>query len=144
MADLLMYDAVDVAAIPAHAQMVAGYVDGGYRTWHELVHRFPRARKVSITVTGDAVADVIDVERGDAGPQKAVAWVRAMRAQHRRPIVYTSSGNLDALFAAFTTEGEAHPFVWVADWTGVPPLAGLCRHAVRVAYGAAGDGPDRL
>ena len=44
MADLLMYDAVDVAAIPAHAQMVAGYVDGGYRTWHELVQSKQRIR----------------------------------------------------------------------------------------------------
>lgn len=122
MADRLMYDAVNVDAIPADATMVAGYVDGGYVTWPELVQRFPHARKVSITTTGDSTADVIDVENGDAVPQKAVDWVRRMRHAGKRPIVYTSKDNLEAVIAAFEAEREAAPFWWIADWTGEPHL----------------------
>lgn len=122
MTDLVMYDAVNVDAIPNNATMVAGYLDGGYVTWPELVRRFPHARHVSITVTGDVVADVIDVESGDASPQKAVAWARMMRSHRRCPIVYTSSSNLGNVAEAFRAEREADPFYWVADWTGVPHL----------------------
>jgi hypothetical protein len=113
-----MYDAVNVEAIPADARMVAGYVDGGYVTWPALVRRFPHARKVSITTTGDAVADVCDVESGDASPQKSVVWVKAMRRLGRRPIVYTSAANVRAVDQAFEAEREQVPFVWIADWTG--------------------------
>ncbi len=119
-----MYDAVTVANIPAEATMVAGYVDGGYRNWPELVARFPHARKVSITTTGDAHADVVDVEQGDCSPQKAVAWARMMRYVGRRPVVYTSRANLGDVQAAFDQEREPHPFWWIADWTGEPHLYG--------------------
>lgn len=122
MTDQLMYDAVTVDNIPREATMVAGYVDGGYRNWQALVVLFPHARKVSITVTGDVVADVIDIENGDASPQKAVAWVRAMRTQGRRPVVYTSTANWPNVLTAFQNEREAPPFWWAADWTGEPHL----------------------
>jgi hypothetical protein len=120
--DRIMYDAVDVAAIPQDAGMVAGYVDGGYVTWGELARRFPHARKVSITTTGASVADVIDVESGDATPATSVDWVVRMRALKRRPILYTSSGNLGAVEAQFHARKVAPPFYWIADWTGEPHL----------------------
>lgn len=122
MPDVLMYDAVNVDAIPSHATMVAGYVDGSYRTFGDLVRRFPKARHVSITVTGDVLADVCDVEKGDASPLKAVGWVRAMRLKGRRPIVYCSRGSVDAVVSACEDAHEAAPFLWVADWTGAPHL----------------------
>jgi hypothetical protein len=115
-----MYDAVDVAAIPAGAQIVAGYVDGNWPTYTEVVKAFPNAQTVSITVKGAPGARVADCESGDLTPQSAAGWAKAEIAAGRRPTIYYSRANAAAVSAALQNTGVAISEVdfWVADWTG--------------------------
>jgi hypothetical protein len=116
-----MYDAVTVANLPAYAEMVAGYVDGAYANVAELERRFPGARIVTIT-TGLGEADVIDIESGNAVPSNVPGWVRRMRSLHRRPIVYTTPGNWQAVLEVCHGTDVAPPFWWAAHWTNVSHL----------------------
>lgn len=101
-----MYDSVDVNQIPADAQAVAGYVDGKYQTYTELVKRFPEARKVSIAVSSASDARCLDVEAGDATNAEVAAWIKRQWARGvKRPIVYTSVGNWKALAADLGAAG---------------------------------------
>jgi hypothetical protein len=115
-----MYDAVDVAAIPAGAQIVAGYVDGNWPTYDELVAAFPDAQHVSITVIGKPGAMVADCETGDLTPLGAAHWAEAEIAAGRRPCIYYSRANAPAVTAALQGAGVPISAVdfWVADWTG--------------------------
>lgn len=115
-----MYDAVDVAAIPAGAQIVAGYVDGNWPTYNAVRTAFPLAQHVSITVTGRAGARVADVEQGDLTPQSGAHWAAVEIAAGRRPTLYYSraiAGEISAALAALGIPLDAVDY-WVADWTG--------------------------
>ncbi len=85
-----MFDAVTIENIPSDASIVAGYVNGRWPTYNEIVARFPMAHHVSIAVNASEAADVLDVERGDAPPADAPNWVRELRNLKRKPIVYAS------------------------------------------------------
>jgi hypothetical protein len=117
-----MFDAVDVAAIPKDAQIVAGYVDGNWPTYDELVKAFPSAEHVSITVKGAPGARVADCESGDLSPRTAAGWAKAEIAAGRRPCIYYSRAAAPAVSAALAAEGVQLGAVdyWVADWTGTP------------------------
>jgi hypothetical protein len=78
----VMYDSVDVDEIPPTAEAVLGYTGGTWPTYHELEHRFPNARVVSIAIAADEDADLLDVEIGDATPEQSADWYA--RQQHRR------------------------------------------------------------
>jgi hypothetical protein len=119
-----MFDAVDVAAIPADAEIVAGYVDGNWPTFDALVKAFPNAECVSITVTGKPGARVADCETGDLTPQTAAGWAHSEIAAGRRPCIYYARSNASTLTAALNASGVAIGDVdfWVADWTGQPHL----------------------
>jgi len=115
-----MYDSVNVAEIPRKAEAVAGYVDGLWPTWLDVVREFPRAHKVSIAVTAKAAADCLDIERGDAAIADAAAWVkRQRRAGAKRPIVYTSASNAAALLEALEKAGlkRTQFRLWTAHYT---------------------------
>lgn len=115
-----MYDAVDVAAIPKDAQIVAGYVDGNWPTYEQVVADFPNAQHVSITVKGAPGARVADCETGDLSPQTAAGWAKAEIAAGRRPCIYYSRAAAAQVSAALQQNGVALADVdfWVADWTG--------------------------
>jgi Putative peptidoglycan binding domain len=117
-----MFDAVDVAAIPKDAQIVAGYVDGNWPTYDDVVAAFPDAAHVSITVTGKPGAMVADCESGDLTPQTAAGWAKAEIDAGRRPCIYYSRSAAPAVSAALAAEGVQLGGVdyWVADWTGTP------------------------
>lgn len=121
-----MYDAVDVAAIPKDAEIVAGYVDGNFPTYDALVAAFPRAAHVSITTgaSGGAGAMVADCENGDYTPQGAAGWAKGELAAGRRPCIYYAKSSAGAVATALKSEGIALADVdyWVADWTGQPHL----------------------
>lgn len=121
--DLMMYDAIDVDAIPPHAQAVAGYVDGHWPTYGELARRFPHTHRVAITVFGSPEADVIDCEAGDVSPGTAVAW--ATKQHHEgswAPGIYASLSVWPELLERLRHAGleRRHYRVWTAHWTGTP------------------------
>jgi peptidoglycan hydrolase-like protein with peptidoglycan-binding domain len=115
-----MYDSETPAAIPSDAEIVAGYVDGQWPDYDELVTLFPNARHVSITVSGMSTALVGDCEKGDMSPAGLAIWVKAEIGAGRRPTLYYSKDNAGAVSAALLAEGLALTAVdyWVADWTG--------------------------
>jgi hypothetical protein len=117
-----MFDAVGIEHIPNTASLVAGYVNGYWPTYNDLCGKFPLAHHVSIAVQAGVVADVLDVERGDATPENVPLWVKEMRNLKRKPIVYTSRANVPAVQSECAKALVAEPFFWVADWTNHPHL----------------------
>jgi hypothetical protein len=115
-----MYDSVTPAAIPAGADLVAGYGNGAYKWSPADWARFPHAAHVRIDVLGSDPegCGVLDVEPGDATPQTAPAWVRKRQAHGFRAVIYTALANVAAVQAA--CHGISHIGYWVADWTGSP------------------------
>ena len=117
-----MFDSVNPVHIPTTATYVAGYVNGQWPTFNTLVKMFPHAVVVSIDVNGSAVADVLDVETGNATAQQAPAWVAKMRTLGKPGIVYCSRSWVESVLHAFTAANVPAPYLWVADWTGQPHL----------------------
>lgn len=125
-----MYDSVNAAAIPADAEMVAGYVDGAYRWSDADWARFPNATKVRIaTQPGTDDGDGCDVERGDLVPAQSRAYVlRRQAAGILQPFVYCGLATVGQVQAACA--GLLY-WLWIADWTGQPhPL----NYAAAVQY----------
>jgi len=112
-----MYDAITPSRIPNNATMVAGYVNGKWPSYPELVTLFPHATHVSIAVSADATADVLDVEQFDATPEEAPAWCSRMRNLKRIPTVYMNTATWLQVKQAFTTQRIGEPNYWVADYS---------------------------
>lgn len=91
---LTIYDAVDVAAIPASATTLLAYIDGDYVTLPAVRARFPKATILTVTTNGRSKADICDVESGDATPAIAAQGVRDGLYDN----VYSALENEDALF----------------------------------------------
>lgn len=119
----LMYDSTDVAAIPAAARMVAGYIDGRYVTVPQLLARFPNAQVVRITVTGIAGAHVADVENGDLTPEQGAAWAAAEVRAHRKPSIYCNASTWPAVRAALAQQlAGGSVYFWIADYDNDPTI----------------------
>jgi hypothetical protein len=137
-----MFDDTTVQLIPKSAKAVAGYVNGRYRTWARVLHRFPHARHISIAVSADVLADCLDVESGDATNQEAVGWYHRFKADakknktpHKKPIFYTSVSNADALVATLRHASirRGSYILWTAHYGDGkhvcgPKTCGLTRH----------------
>jgi hypothetical protein len=122
-----MYDSVDLTQIPADAVAVAGYVNGKYQTFPELATRFPHAKRGSIDVLANADADFLDVEKGDATPEHAAAWVKRQLALGRkRPGVYCSVSAVKGLLELLAAAGIPRTRIrlWTAHYTFLPHLCG--------------------
>lgn len=120
---MLMYDSVNVTQIPLDAEAVAGYVNGAWPTYATLVAQWPHAHKLSIAVTADRDADCLDVERGDASPDQAPAWVKRQQARGvKRPVVYCSVSQAAVVLAALAKAGITRSQIrlWTAHYTGKP------------------------
>ena len=101
MANLTMFDSIDVAALPSNGTYFAGYVNGAWPTYPTLLGRFPHARVLSIAVDAEANAECLDVESGDAVPSQVPAWIKRQQARSvYRPVIYTSASNLNAVLYA--------------------------------------------
>jgi hypothetical protein len=103
-----MYDSVDVSALPPGADAYAGYVDGRFPTFAALERRFggSGAHLLSIAVFASGNAAALDIEPGDATNAQAPGWVkRQLAGGARRPCLYTSVSNMDALVATVTAAG---------------------------------------
>lgn len=122
-----MYDSVNVELIPEDAKAVAGYVNGQWKTYPKLIVKFPKAAKLSIAVSTNAIARCLDVESQDATNEQAAAWVRAAHERGvKRPIVYSSVSNWPALEQQMKADGMPRGWPgrrnyrrWTAHYTGV-------------------------
>ncbi len=120
-----MYDSVTWQAIPADAEVVAGYRDGRLYAWPQAAWAaFPHA--IGITVTGQTLdAQVGDVEWGDMTPFNAAEWQAAQRAAGiPEGVVYASLSRLEEVLTAC---GRTR--LWSAHYTGVEHI---CSEACRV------------
>lgn len=117
-----MYDSTDASAIPVGAVVAAGYVDGTFANFAAVVARTPKARHVSITVTGRPANDVCDCESGDLTPLNAARWAAVEQRAGRRPTIYCSKNTQQAVIVALASVGAGPVDWWLADWTGVPHL----------------------
>jgi len=113
-----MYDSTTAGDCPADGDIYAGYVDGEWPDYGDMVQRFPGKRhaRVSVNAFGPA-ADVLDVENGDATPDQAPGWVNRQRpANTTLPAVYCNRGNEDAVAAALQAAGISTAVVvlWLA------------------------------
>ena len=112
---MIVYDAVEVSAIPADAQIVLAYIDGNWPTYSQIKTRFPHATILTVTTNGFNTADICDVESGDATPAIASAGVK----HGLYDTVYCARSNLGPLVTAMSDL----PWHWfAADWTGVQHL----------------------
>lgn len=113
---ITMYDDTSDGLVPLNAAAVAGYVNGRYANWLDVVKRFPHAYKLSIAVSSDADADCLDVENGDATPGQAPTWVQRQRKRgSKRIVVYGSVSAWPSIEAAFKAQGVS--LVGVKRWT---------------------------
>jgi hypothetical protein len=110
--------------------MYAGYDDGFYDNVLAIRTRFPGKLVLAITTNpADNFGDVLDVEKGDANPVDAPAWVRRRRiAGHDGPIVYCSESAWPSVKGAFAAARTDQPSYWVAGYPGyegdaIPPGA---------------------
>lgn len=116
-----MYDAIHVNVLPAGADAYAGYVDGKWPTFAALKRRFGSsgAHLLSIAVFASGNADCLDVEKGDATVGQAPGWVkRRLAGGARRPCLYSSVSNMDALVTALKRAGisRARVRLWSAHY----------------------------
>lgn len=123
---MVMFDDVTVSLIPRNAEAVAGYSDGHYQTWKQILKDFPDAKHLQIAVFGQDNGDCLDVEPGDASIAQAAAWVKRQLAGWSKkhhdvslPVVYTSSSwaqNLvDELSKSGLKQGK-HYLLWTAHY----------------------------
>lgn len=135
-----MYDSINPDAIPADAELCAGYVDGRWPSYQGMVARFGRNRVVSITVTGEPGARVADVERGDLTPQQAAIWAKNELAAGRRPTIYTNLSTWDACKQALQAQGiDPSRVDW---WIARPGPAELVPGTVATQYAFDVNGCD--
>lgn len=119
-----MYDAVTPSKIPSDAKMVAGYVDGNFPNLGAMATRFPHAKRVSITISHNTKAHVLDVEHGAASPEGAVQWCIQTMADtdNKKLTVYCNTSTLPEVRAAFKRHQVTEPNYWVAQFDGVPTI----------------------
>lgn len=142
-----MYDALSTqaAAIPADAELVAGYIDAGpvpaAPPWGPAEWAlFPHAIHVGIaTQPGTNAGDVLDVEAGDATPDQAPGWVSMRRAAGASPSVYCSASAWPTVRAAFAAAGVAEPPYWIASYSQ-PPDTSIPAGAVAHQWGGPASG----
>ena len=122
---ILMYDTITLETMPAAPEAVAGYVGGHWPTYEPLVWKFPHAKHLSIAVNAGEDATCLDVERGDADPVQAPAWVKRQQARGVvRPVVYCSVSTAATLLGGLASEGVGREAIrlWTAHYTDKPHL----------------------
>lgn len=126
---ITMFDSVDVSQLPAGPGFAyAGYVNGRFRTYPDLVKKFPGHHLLSIAVTADADADCLDVEPGDASVDQVGAWViRQLSLGVHRPCLYASVSQMAAVIRAVHAADAAalnQVRLWTAHYTFTRHICG--------------------
>ena len=107
----IMRDSTTPTDIPIHGtDLVAGYVNGGFKWSAEGFARFSGIPHIRIDVSGTNPenAEVLDVERGDADVPTAVIWAKKRKTAFPDgypPIIYCNRGMLTPLFNAMNAAG---------------------------------------
>ena len=119
-----MADSINTVALPEGMDAYAGYVNGAWPTYPQIVERFPKALHLSIAVNATARADCLDVERGDATPGDIPGWMAGWQPGNTRlPVLYCSAAAAgDVIDAARATRGSY--LLWTAHYTGVEHICG--------------------
>ncbi len=132
---ITMYDATEADQIPPSPEAVAGYVDGKYQSFNQMLKRFPRAKHVSIAVFAQDNARCLDVEKGDATPAEVPRWVRRQHARGiKRPWLYADKSTMPAIKRHLMEDhiSRSQVILWVADPTGgkrhIPPGFDACQY----------------
>lgn len=124
----VMFDDTSWSLIPEKAPAVAGYVNGNYETWPEVVTHFPKAHKLSIAVNTEGHARCLDIETGDAVPAEGPRWVRGMLERHPDlyPVLYGSISLMPEILGAMLDDGfKRNEFLlWSAHYTFHPHICG--------------------
>ena len=114
-----MYDAVTPANCPGDGDIYAGYIDGYYQSFGEMVARFPGKIHVPIAVhSGTNNGIVGDMETGDMTPENCVDWVLMRRGAGVHPTIYCSEASWWAVASSFQRRGVAEPEYWIAAYPG--------------------------
>ncbi len=140
MTDLVMLDDTDLSILAtkvSRAQAIAGYINGSFQNWPEIVSKYAASGKhlVSIDVVAEPSkgAQCLDVERGDATVADAPGWVETTMANGRKardlrwfPKVYIQESNAAALVAELASKGvqRADYRLWTAHYTGSAHICG--------------------
>lgn len=139
---IAMYDSVDTALIPRNAKAAAGYVGGRFHTMPEI-DAGPWPYKLSIAISADEVADMLDIENGDATPEQAPAWIRKMRGKTKAtplPVVYRNAESLQALVDLLAKSGlhqHVDYLIGSAHYDGHQHFYGpICTHGLKVVADA--------
>lgn len=111
-----MFDAVDAKDVPDHGWgLLAGYVNGQYKSYLPLKARFPKATVVSIDVLNQPGAgQVCDIEIGDATPAEAPDWFdKSVALGVVRPTLYCNSSTFPEVRSNM---GNRKADYWVAEY----------------------------
>ena len=125
---ITMWDDITVSSLPTGgAYAYAGYIDGMWPTYGELLKRFPGHRLFSIAVFASDDGECLDIERGDATIDQAPGWFERQVARGVfRPGLYTQASKLRAL--ELEMQGHHIPRhayrLWSAHYTGKAHLCG--------------------
>lgn len=115
-----MFDGITPSAVPAGAQLYAGYLNGHWPSYAALCAAHPAAVHVSISVTASYNGgQVLDIETGDATPAQSVDWVINRRAAGVDPTAYCNTSTWPAVRAAFQARKVAEPHYWLAQYDNV-------------------------
>ncbi len=118
-------DSVSIVRIPGAARRIAAYIDGEYANVQDALTLRPGAQVISITVLGNAFAQVADLEAGALTVTQVAQWLR--RARHRgqqRPCIYVEVSRLVSVVNELARLGEPRSSyrLWSAHWTGDPHI----------------------
>lgn len=124
MLDGIIASNVKAAVSSQHADAVAGYTDGKWPDYEQLVSTVPDVLHLPITVdSADLSAKCCDVENGDLTPEESVTWVKGKRAGgDPNPWVYCNTSTWPSVQEAFSAANEPQPFYWVAKYDEDPTI----------------------
>lgn len=116
-----MYDSVTLDQVPAEPHAVACYINGRFANEAEAKQRFPHARILTISVSGNIASECYDIETGDYNPDEAAdLFTTAKNAGVWRPCFYANLSTMphvEASLARVVHERNAVR-LWVAYYNG--------------------------
>lgn len=125
MFDGINADATAIKAVFKPGNLVAGYVHPSSFAWTTAEWGlFPVLSRVTITPSAGTVADVLDVENGDATPGETEAWITLCKAHGLlRPTIYCSLSVVPAVRKGTGKWRLGIDYdLWVADWDGTTQI----------------------